>query len=215
MLDVYFTFVHSLSFQLFTLFFLHLCHLFPPLPLHLLLAFLNSKAAFNSRNKLTCRLVMPECIRRIDYAIKLVMILSAIWWCKVSSALSPTTMTSLFSMILIHSHIYPIIVSSSLSFLCHLVLYESIDESLLVEAGSCTVILQALRLPVFHFFDVWFVLAIILSHILVFSRVVVSIHTLFQFLSMLKIRLKQALLRLLILYQFLVTLYFLFLFFQE
>ena len=63
-------------------------------------------------------------------------------------------MTCLFYMIPVHGQIYPSIVSPSISFLSLLVFDESIDESLLVLAGACTIILQALRLPILNFFDV-------------------------------------------------------------
>ena len=215
MLVVQFAFVHPLLFQLFTLSFLHLCHLFPPLSLHLSLAFLDSEATFDSRYKLTCRLVMSECIYCIDLAFKLVMILPTTWRCKISSTLSPITMASLLYSILVHGQIDPIIISPSLSYLLILVIYESIDETFLVEARPRTVILQALRLSVFNFFDVWSEQAIILSDVLVLPFVVVSVHRLSQLLSMFKICLYQALLRLLKLYQFLVALSLLFLLFQE
>ena len=63
-------------------------------------------------------------------------------------------MASLLYSILVHGQIDPIIISPSLSYLLILVIYESIDETFLVEARPRTVILQALRLSVFNFFDV-------------------------------------------------------------
>ena len=131
-LAVYFAFVYSLLLQLFILLLPHLCDLFPPLSFHLFLAFLDSEATFNSRDKLTCRLVMSKCIYCINLAFQLVMILPAIWWCKVSSALSPIAMEGLLCPVLFEGHIYPSIVIPCLPLLCLLVLNESIDEAFLV-----------------------------------------------------------------------------------
>ena len=96
-------------------------------------------------------------------------------------------MTSLLCSIPVHGQIDPSIISPSLSYLLILVIDESIDEPFLVEARPRTVILQALRLPIFNFFDIRSEQAIILSDVLVFPFVVVSVHRLSQLLSMFKI----------------------------